>query len=263
MAFSIAMMVGTAQAQLAGQVAPTGGATGFGAPAGGVGGATSTQLPGSFGGLGVTGASRLELSNTNPSTAFNNGQSVSGSTGATGATGQTAGLAGQVSGGSAFGTNAFSTGTTGTGGFGGLGTGGGFGGGLGGGLGGLGGGRLGGLGGIGGLAPLGGSGNTSANAKKQIRPIVTADIEVERQSSTTTATNAQQRLGRIQLPKKLQGVKSSVEGDMIVLRGVVATESDRKMVERLVMLEPGIDLVRNEVRVQTSQPERIRATPNR
>ena len=243
-ALSLVFSVQTTQAQLTG------------ATAGGA--AASTKLPGSFGGPGVTGSSRLELATSNP--IFSSGSSVSGSTsttGATGATGATA-LGGQTQTGNAFGANAFSN----TGGLGGVG---GLGGGLGG-LGGLGGGRVGGLGGLGGLGGGGlgggGMGSTSAQAKKQIRPIVKPDIEVERLSAKTTATNAQQRLSRIQFPKKLRGVTSSVEGDTVVLRGEVATESDRRMVERLLKLEPGIDSVRNEVKVQSNSVERIQGTPN-
>ncbi len=232
------------------------------------GAAASTKLPGSFGGLGVTGSSRLELTTTNP--IFSSGSSVSGSTSTSGTTGAAGGLGttalgGQTATGSAFGANAFSN-TGGLGATGGLGggLGGGGLGGLGGGLGGRGFGGLGGLGGIGGGGLGGGGlGNTSAQAKKQIRPIVKPDIEIERASSATIATNAQQRLNRLQLPKKLKGVTSSVEGETVVLRGQVATEADKRMVERLLKLEPGIDSVRNEVTVQASSLERIQARPNR
>lgn len=229
-----------AQAQLANQ---TGATTG----------STSRGLPGAFGGPGVTGQSRIDYSGKDPSTAFNNGTTVSGGT-AAGGTAAAGGLANQATG-SQFGANGFSN-ATGTGATGGLG--GGIGGGLGGGLGGFGRGGFGGLGGLGGLGG-GGMGNTSASAKKMIRPIVRPDIEVERPSGATTATNAQLRLTRIQMPKRLKGVISSVEGDYVVLRGQVATESDKRMVERLVKLEPGIDSVRNEVTVLTNPVESIPA----
>jgi len=232
----------------------TGGATGFGGAAGGAvgGAAAASKLPGSFGGLGVTGQSRLELTTLNPSAAFSSGQSVSGAPT----------LAGQTTSGSAFGTTAFSNTAGGTGAAGGLGGSAIGGAGLGGGLGG---GRFGGLGGIGGLGGLGGggAGNASAQAKKLIRPIVRPDIEFERASPAAIATNAQSRLSRIPLPKKLRSVISSVEGETIVLRGEVATESEKRMVERLVKLEPGIDLVRNEVTVRTNPLERIQAKPSR
>ena len=106
-ALSLVFSVQTTQAQL------TGAATG--------GTAASTKLPGSFGGPGVTGSSRLELATSNP--IFSSGSSVSGSTsttGATGATGATA-LGGQTATGNAFGANAFSNTTGGLGGAGGLG----------------------------------------------------------------------------------------------------------------------------------------------
>ena len=79
----------------------------------------------------------------------------------------------------------------------------------------------------------------------------------------TLATNAQKRLTRIPLPKKFQGVKTSFEGETIVLRGEVSTESQKRLVERLVKLEPGIDSVRNEVKVLTNPSERIEARPTR
>ena len=239
--------ISSAQAQLAGQTTGTG--TGFGAPTG----ATSNKLPGSFGGPGVTGQSRLELSGTNPSTAFSNGQSVSG-TSSSGTTGTSGGLAGQTTSGTQFGANAFSSSTQ-TGGANALG-------GLNGGLGGLGMNRFGGgLGGLGGLG--GGTGNTNAAAKKMIRPIIRPDVEVTRESNSEIATNAKKRLGRIQMPKRLKGVEATVDGETVVLSGQVATESDKRMVERLVMLEPGIDSVRNEVTVKTSPVEGIQAKPNR
>ena len=269
-ALTLVFSLEVAQAQLTGLGGATGGLgggtgglggttgpTGFGGAAGGAvgGAAAANKLPGSFGGLGITGQSRLELTTLNPSAAFSSGQNVSGAPT----------TAGQVSSGSAFGTTAFSNTAGGAGAAGGLGGSAIGGAGLGGGFGGIGGRGLGGLGGIGGLGGLGGggAGNASAQAKKLIRPIVRPDIDFERESPVTIATNAQGRLARIPLPKKLRGVISSVDGETIVLRGEVATESEKRLVERLVKLEPGIDLVRNEVTVRTNPLERIQAKPSR
>lgn len=260
-ALSLVCSMQSAQAQLTGfggtPATGVGGTSGVGGAATGIGGApggaptgaaVSNKLPGSFGGPGVTGQSRLELTTLNPSAAFSNGANASGAT-----------TAGQTTNGSAFGTSAFSNGTA----AGATGATGGLGGSAIGGLGGFGG-RTGGLGGLGGFGGLGGgSGNSSAQAKKMIRPIVKPDIDVVRESPATIATNAQSRLARIPLPKKFRSVVSSVEGSTIVLRGQVATESEKRLVERLVKLEPGIDLVRNEVTVRTSSPERIEAQPIR
>jgi hypothetical protein len=42
----------------------------------------------------------------------------------------------------------------------------------------------------------------------------------------------------------------SVEGGIAILRGEVASERDRALAERLILFEPGIDSVRNELTVQ-------------
>jgi hypothetical protein len=43
----------------------------------------------------------------------------------------------------------------------------------------------------------------------------------------------------------------SVEGATATLRGEVASERDRTLAERLVLFEPGIDSVRNELKVRS------------
>ncbi len=233
-----------------------GGGTG-GAPGGAVGGATNASKYG-FGapGSGATGAALVEYSNINAVKGF----STTTSTGGLNA------LSNQ----NAFGANAFSNSATGAqGAQGGINMnslGAGFGAGLGANFGGGLGGRTGGLGGIGGLA--GGLGGQSASnqAKKKIRVSVSPDIELAPSSISTQSNGApiaSARLKRIPLPASLRGVNAFVEGDLVVLTGTVATESDKLKVERLVKLEPGLNSVRNEVVVQSTPPERIRARPNR
>lgn len=228
----------------------TGGLTG-GAP-GAIGGATANAKYG-FGapGSGATGASLVEYSTINAVKGF--------------ATSSSAGGQNTLSSASPFGANAFSNTTT-TGMQGGLGggLGGGGLGGLAGGLGGgLGGGRVGGLGGIGGLGGGLGGQSTSAQNKKKIKVVVTPDPELPRLSDADAIANVRAHMQRIKLPAKLSGVSTSVDGNTLVLRGQVATDSEKRLVEKLVKLEPGVDLVRNEVTVQTKSPERIRATPIR
>lgn len=251
-------------AQVPGQ--PQGGTQGFGstaiggatgAPGGAIGGATATSRYG-FGapGSGATGSALVDYSNTN---------AVKGFSTTTSAGGQNATNAP-----SAFGANAFSNAATGVqgaqGGFNMNSVGAGLGAGLGANLGGGFGGRAGGLGGIGGLA--GGLGGQSASnqAKKKIRVSVSPDIELARSSIATQSNGAPialARLKRIPLPASLRGVNASIEGDMVVLTGVVATESDKRKVERLVKLEPGLNSVRNDVVVQSKSLEKIQARPNR
>ena len=46
------------------------------------------------------------------------------------------------------------------------------------------------------------------------------------------------------------GASVKVDGETVVLRGTVASEADRRIAERMVMLEPGVRQVRNELTVQ-------------
>lgn len=251
---------------------------GIGGVGGVGGGATASQnrLPGAFGGLGVTGTPVLEYSRINAAAQFGI-PSQSGATGGAtggigGAAGGTAGFGGTAAGGSPFGANAFGGGASGVGGFGGGigGIGGGGLGGLGGGLGGFGGG-LGGLGGIGGLGGLGGNrnnrnqlgGGRNANGKGQIRAVVRPDIEFNQDARNASFNTIPERMSRLPLPERLRNISATVESGVVVLRGTALTESDKRMVEKLVMLEPGVSRVQNEVSVQTKPAETIEAEPNR
>ena len=63
-ALTLVFSLEAAQAQLTGLGGTTGGATGLGGAT--TGAAAANKLPGSFGGLGVTGQSRIELTTLNP-----------------------------------------------------------------------------------------------------------------------------------------------------------------------------------------------------
>jgi hypothetical protein len=127
------------------------------------------------------------------------------------------------------------------------------GGGIGGGLGGLG---LGGVGGLGGLGGLGGGlgrnqmgrGN-QAQGKGTFRAAVRPDIPLNTQRTSNIAGQIQTRLSRVPLPERLKGTQVSVEDGQVVLRGRVSSESDKRMMERLLQLEPGVNSIRNELTV--------------
>jgi hypothetical protein len=136
-------------------------------------------------------------------------------------------------------------------------------GGLGGGLGGLGGGGLGGIGGLGGLGGgLGrnqaGRGNQGQGAKGSFRATVRPDIAVDSQRVGNLSGQLQNRMSRVPLPERLRGAKVSIEDGQVVLRGNVSNEADKRMMERLIQLEPGVNSVRNELDVA---PPRAEQTP--
>jgi osmotically-inducible protein OsmY len=66
------------------------------------------------------------------------------------------------------------------------------------------------------------------------------------------------------LSSRLENVAGvEVTGRLVTLRGTVASQYDRMVVEKLVMLEPGVSKVRNELRVVPSQPRADQPTETR
>lgn len=198
-------------------------------------------LPGSFGGPGITGVARVEYSNTNVFNSF----SSDGSAASTNGLGSGGGMSGMG-------------GAGGMGGVGGLGGMSGLGG-----MGGLGGGRLGMMGGLGGLggfrnqSGLGGARNNSSQMRVVVRPDM-ENLATERQANIDTVP---QVLSRLPLPERLQGINANVDADTIVLTGQVASDSDKRLAEKIVRLEPGVYSVRNELEVvPTARPLRSNST---
>ncbi len=247
----------------------------------------AATIPGQFGGPGVTGQPLVQFITNKPITAAAGSQSTFGGSGSSapgssalgssqlgggGIGGAGGGVGGQFGGqgASPFGAGAFGGGGFGGGGFGG----GGFGGGLGG-LGGLGGG-FGGLGGAGGLG--GGLGNRNNrngtnqmggnnSGRKGIRTVVRPDIQSEAMASRTVnsaiAAQIETRLERLPLPEKLKHIKAEVKSGILTLTGLVSTDADKRLVERIMKLEPGVNSIQNDLVVRASTAESVKAEPTR
>ncbi len=222
----------------------TGGGT-FGVGTG-AGGAQGNRLQGfeQTGALSIEGANR-QAGAFSSAQSQNAGdfRSVSGGTGTAGLTGLgTGGLGG-------FGTGGLGGfGTSGLGGFGTSGLGG-FGGGLGG---------LGGFGGIGGFGGRGfnqqgalNQGQTGFGGRSTLRTGIRVgfDYPISASSISTAASKNLANIPQLQLKSP---VEVQMSGRKAILRGVVATESDRDLAERLALLEPGISEVQNELIVEAS-----------
>ncbi|MBM3964613.1 MAG: BON domain-containing protein [Planctomycetes bacterium] len=207
----------------------------------------TSNYPGTFGGPGVTGQMILQNLNTQPITAAGGAGGTAFGTGVSG---------------SAFGSNAFSGGAANQGGMGAGGMNMGGMGGMGlGGVGGLGRGGMG-LGGFGagnfGMGMMGGN----AQGRKPIRASVRPEIEMSARGSADLAARTTSRFTNLPAAQKFPNVNASYENGSVVLRGSVATEKDKKMMERLMKLEPGVDSVRNELLVQGPTLEQIPAMRN-
>ncbi len=115
-------------------------------------------------------------------------------------------------------------------------------------------GQFGGLGQIGQLNQMNLAGQQGRTQQQQMRVAVRIGFEPVRTAPTTAANRFVSRLARIPALQGLNDIQVSVEGRSVVLRGTVPTEHDRELLARLALLEPGIDAVQNELRVQTPTP---------
>jgi len=71
----------------------------------------------------------------------------------------------------------------------------------------------------------------------------------QRPSPVDLAAAIRLRLGRILASQNIVAPQLAMEGDVAVLRGVAATESQRLVIEKLVAMEPGVSAVRNELTI--------------
>jgi hypothetical protein len=70
-----------------------------------------------------------------------------------------------------------------------------------------------------------------------------------RPSDTELTNTIRARLGRILAAQNIVAPQLTMEGDVAVLRGVAATESQKVVLEKLIAMEPGVSAVRNEMTV--------------
>lgn len=263
-------MQGQASAQFGiGGTGATGGTGGFGLGTGGTGiGGT-----GGFGGTGQTGFGATTQSGTSssPTSPFGGNGTPSNifggfnktpqgfsvplgtNTGAAGGFGQT-GMGG-IGGANQLGR----TGINGLG-MGGLG-----------GIGGLGGLNRGGLGGLNNRNNMnrnnqrgGGQGNNANN--KTVRAVVSVGFDRPELPSTgpgSTSEAIQSHFTRMSVPARLKNVQVEMQGRTAILRGQVTNESEKRLAEKLLALEPGVDSVQNELSTLTNPPEEIQPSQSR
>lgn len=112
--------------------------------------------------------------------------------------------------------------------------------------GGFGGGGFGGLGALFGGQGFGGGGQNSTSS---IRTRLKSGIRVQRPSSDRVQYAAQTRLQTAPSAAGVTGVRVQMQGQTAVLSGVVATARQRRMSELMMMLEPGVKRVQNELAV--------------
>ena len=93
--------------------------------------------------------------------------------------------------------------------------------------------------------------------KKQLRIRLTmggATPSVRSAPPARITNGFQVRLRRLPALQLVSPIEAVADGPVLVLRGEVASEGDRQMVEDLAMLEPEVTQVRNEIVVREAAP---------
>jgi hypothetical protein len=80
-------------------------------------------------------------------------------------------------------------------------------------------------------------------------PRLSIAFDVTRPTEEVVAQNLVQLLAASPGFQSAVRIEVSVAGAIATLRGEVASERDRSLAERLILFEPGIDSVRNELKV--------------
>ena len=117
--------------------------------------------------------------------------------------------------------------------------------------GGIGGGR-GGFGGVGGFGNLfnGQSSGGSESSKPTLRTRLRSAVGVPGRSPLQVGMTANDRLRTLPSRYQMGGVQVQMQGRTAVIQGSVANESDRRMSQLLMSLEPGVSRIDNRVIVQ-------------
>jgi BON domain-containing protein len=94
------------------------------------------------------------------------------------------------------------------------------------------------------------------------QPRLVIDPELIAQLPPATASKLEAHLAKCPAIQATEPLAVSVEGRTAVLQGVVASERDRELAAALVLFEPGISDVRNDLQVKSPAPTRSpRVTP--
>lgn len=80
-------------------------------------------------------------------------------------------------------------------------------------------------------------------------PRLAVDFDFTRPPPADVEADLLRQLQDSPLAERLEGLQLSMEGRTAILQGTVASESDRSLAENWVRFEPGVEAVRNEVRV--------------
>ena len=111
-------------------------------------------------------------------------------------------------------------------------------------------GLIGGLGGFGRGAQSFQQQNNQSSSEPKIRFRIAIGFSHPRPSGTKVSAQFARRLSRIPSLPSAQSVAVTMEDRTAVIAGVVGTDREKRLIERLAMMEPGVSAVRNELTVK-------------
>jgi hypothetical protein len=88
---------------------------------------------------------------------------------------------------------------------------------------------------------------TEENERPPVRIRLELGFPAPRSAPSAVATNLNTRLTRLAVDHRLGQPQIAVEGGTVVLRGIADSDSQRRVLEQLILLEPGVMSVRNEM----------------
>ncbi|WP_391484814.1 BON domain-containing protein [Anatilimnocola aggregata] len=96
---------------------------------------------------------------------------------------------------------------------------------------------------------------TQQKGKVSLRTPFSVGFTTTPVATSVVNTRLQTRFANLPALKGRGSIEATMEGDVVVLRGQVATAADRKLAEDLLSLEPEVNQVRNELVIAQSSTE--------
>ena len=104
-------------------------------------------------------------------------------------------------------------------------------------------------------------GSANLGRRAPLRPSLSLGFDVSGPSAAVVSTQMTQRLAKLPNLQELTPVTVAIEGRTAILRGRVATQHDRQMLAQIVLLEPGVSAVRNELQLPVPKSAPLPAPP--
>ncbi len=99
-----------------------------------------------------------------------------------------------------------------------------------------------------------GQAKTAQPRTRMYDPRLRIDFEFSRPSARVLSSQLARRIQRSDSIRRTSPIEVSVEGGTATLRGAVASERDRTLARLMLLFEPGISVVRNELLIDPTSP---------